>query len=149
MRSLALSALLPILATLCALVAGCANGLFGPGAVTVDPLDETPDPELAGVSAVSHLLAEEDIEDPTTGACTGIVTDRSGNALGGATLELKRIDALEFTGVTATAGSAGEYGFADVPPGQFTIGVSSDGMVSNYGVGIGADALSRLDVQTL
>lgn len=76
------------------------------------------------------------------GDLTGRIADASGvRALTGA-----KVQVLE-TGATATAGRGGEYRFADLPAGEYTVRAEYEGAVPAEGrISVGAEGAFRLDL---
>jgi len=123
---------------LMALLGGCSLG--------GDSWTAEPDPALTGVNPLSRLITLDDLSAATVGGCTGVVNDSSGAPASGVELELKRIEGPQYVGPTATANSDGEFGFADVPPGQFTIDIRDGTTVRSQACAIEADYITRVDV---
>ncbi len=65
----------------------------------------------------------------TTGDITGVITDTSGAIVPGATVTLKSLDSGETR--TATANEQGQYRFALLKPGEYTVSASTSGLKSN------------------
>src|SRR5215472_8081119 len=72
------------------------------------------------------LMASPFVLAQTTGSIEGTVTDQSGGALPGATVEITSPN-LQGTR-TATTGNDGRFRFAGVPPGSYKVTANLSGM---------------------
>ena len=81
------------------------------------------------------------------GGISGIVTDQSGAIVAGAQVKANN----EETGLnyTTTSSSAGEFTFADLPPGSYTVVVSQNGFstVTTNGVRVSAGSIYSLPIK--
>jgi hypothetical protein len=98
-------------------------------------------------AAVFFLCAVFASAQTFRGSISGVLTDTSGAALPGATVRLESPD----TGLvrSATANSAGEYLFADLPVGSYTISVTHPGFETRKvaGVEVAVSRVTNLSVQ--
>lgn len=99
---------------------GVGAGIVLLGACT----PETATPSAAPAIEPTHITHVEATPGPSTaGGWAGKVLDRSGAPLANARVTLFSEDLAVFREVRKNAG--GEYGFADVPAGNFTLGASA------------------------
>src|SRR5215472_11902522 len=80
---------------------------------------------LALVLGSAVFAFRSEAQTAGTGALTGIVTDATGGAMSGASIQLTSRSTGELR--TATTGPGGNYLIAALPPGEYTLTVLRDG----------------------
>ncbi len=102
--------------------------------------------KIASLVLAWVFLAAAVSAQTSDGSLQGTITDPSGAAVAGATVEARNMD----TGITATtsSSSAGIYVFADLAPGRYSVTVKAPGMKTfeQNGVSVTTGSTATLDI---
>jgi hypothetical protein len=102
----------------------------------------------AAIAAIGLALAPPALAQLTTGSIAGTIKDPQGGVIPAATVAL--ISETRGTQlVDATANASGDFVFANVPPGRYTVQVTMDGFKTLKREGVSVSAGDRLVIGTL